>query len=120
MQSAIVTRTIQDAVKLLNATGVKYKIIDHDGKEYGALEVAAKPTLRHKKTHREYGSISNHFKTYIKDLTVGDVASIPLGSFAKEKEALRGAVAAWCNTHWGVGSYKSCVTDKNVEVLRIA
>lgn len=121
MQSAIVTRTIQDAVKLLNATGVKYKIIDHDGKEYGTLEVAQpKIQIRKRKSHREYGSMSSHFKDYIASLKVGDVAAIPLGQFAKEKEALRGAVAAYCNTHWGLGSYKSCITDKYVEILRIA
>ena len=121
MQSTIVTRTIADAIKLLNATGVKYKIIDHEGKEYGTLEVAQpKVTIRKKKVHREYGSMSSHFKTYINNLGVGEVAAVPLGQFAKEKEALRGAVAAWCNTHWGLGSYKSCITDKSVEILRVA
>jgi hypothetical protein len=76
--------------------------------------------IRKKKDHREYGAMSSHFKNYITNLKVGEVATVPLGQFAREKEALRGAVSAWCNIHWGLGSYKSCITDKAVEILRVA
>lgn len=121
MQSAIVTRTINDAIKLLNATGVKYKIVDHDGKEHGDLDLSQlKQPTRQKKAHREVGSLASHFKSYVTNLKVGEVASVPLGQFAKEKEALRGAMSAWCNIHWGAGSYKSCITDQAVEILRVA
>ena len=36
----IVKRTVTQAIKLLDASGVKYKIIDQDGNEFGDLVVA--------------------------------------------------------------------------------
>ena len=36
----IVKRTIAQAIKLLDASGAKYKIIDQDGNEFGDLVVA--------------------------------------------------------------------------------
>ena len=38
----IVKRTISQAIKLLDASGCKYKIIDQDGNEFGDLVVAIK------------------------------------------------------------------------------
>jgi len=45
----IVKRTISQAIKLLDASGCKYKIIDQEGNEYGSL-VVAEP----KKTSKNY------------------------------------------------------------------
>jgi len=122
MQSTIITRAIKDAVKILNATGVQYKVIDLEGNEYGNLQVAPppKPVLRKAKSHRQYGELQKHFRSYVENLAVGQVASVPLAKYKTERQALRAAAAAWCSINWGNESYKTCITDNAVEILRLA
>lgn len=124
MQSTIVTRTIREAIKLLDATHVKYVVVDLEGNEYAkGLEIQQPKSVepkRKKVAHREYGAIAQYYQPYIKTLKVGEVAVIPLGPFKAEKDVLRNAITAWCVANWGKNSYKSCITDNAVEVLRAA
>lgn len=124
MQSTIVTRTIREAIKLLDATHVKYVIVDLEGNEYAKGLEIQQPKLsepkRKKATHREHGAVAQHYQPYVNTLKVGEVAVVPLGQFKTEKEVLRGAITSWCVQHWGKNSYKSCITDNAVEILRTA
>jgi hypothetical protein len=111
----IVKRTIAQAIKLLDASGCKYKIIDQDGNEYGTL-AAVEP----KKTSKNYkfppGTMHRFYYPLIKDMKVGDVVVIK--NFDFEPKALQGAVTAWATEHWGKGSYKTCLVGPDVEILR--
>ena len=111
----IVKRTVAQAIKLLDASGVKYKIIDQDGNEFGDLVV-----VEPKKTNKIYkhppGTMYRFYYPLIKDMKVGDVVAIK--NFDFEPRALQGAITAWATEHWGKGSYKTCVVGPDVEILR--
>jgi hypothetical protein len=121
MQSTIIQKTIHEAVKLLKASGAKYIVIDLEGNRYGdgSLELAT-PTVKSRRQKREYGSLIAYYAPYVKDLSVGDVATIPFGPYNNEPEALRSAIAAWCSLNWGTNAHKSCTTKTTVEILRTA
>lgn len=115
-QPEIITRSISTAVKLLTVAGAQFKIITPDGTEYGELEV--KEIRRRKFTHTyPPGTLQALYSPYINDLQPGQVAQIPYGDFPKED--LRSAVTAYCSYKWGNGSYRSCITDQHVEILRV-
>ena len=111
----IVKRTIAQAIKLLDASGCKYKVIDQDGNEYGSLAV-----VEPKKTSKNYkyppGTMHKFFYPLIKDMKVGDVVVIK--NFDFEPRSLQSAITAWASWHWGNGSYKTCLVGPDVEILR--
>jgi len=111
----IVKRTISQAIKLLDASGCKYKIIDQDGNEYGSLVVE-----KQKKSTKTYkhppGTMHRFYYPLIKDMKVGDVVAIK--NFDFEPRELQGAVSAWASEHWGKGAYKTCTVGQDVEILR--
>lgn len=111
----IVKRTISQAIKLLDASGCKYKVIDQDGNEYGVLTVSepkkSSRTFKHKP-----GTMHKFYYPLIKDMKIGDV--VVLKNFDYEARDLQGAVTAWATEHWGKGSYKTCVNGQDVEILR--
>lgn len=111
----IVKRTIAQAIKLLDASGCKYKVIDQDGNEYGVLTVSVP-----KKTSRTFkhppGTMHRFYYPLIKDMQPGDVVAIK--NFDFEPRELQGAVSAWASEHWGKGAYKTCINGPDVEILR--
>ena len=113
-QLAITTKSIEQAIKLLSATGCQYKIIDAAGNEYGELQVVEKKKKRN--GTYQYGELTNHFKSYVRDLEVGDVAVIPIDKF--DYRNLIRCMSAWCNTKWGKGNVKTCRSGDTIQVLR--
>ena len=111
----IVKRTIAQAIKLLDASGCKYKVIDQDGNEYGVLAVS-EPKKASKSYKHPPGTMHRFYYPLIKDMKVGDVVVIK--NFDFEPRALQGAVTAWASEHWGKGSYKTCMVGPDVEILR--
>jgi len=111
----IVKRTIAQAIKLLDASGCKYKVIDQDGNEYGVLTVSepkkSSRTFKHKP-----GTMHRFYYPLIKDMKVGDV--VVLKNFDFDASDLQGAITAWASEHWGKGAYKTCVVGPDVEILR--
>jgi len=105
---------INQALKLLNASGCKYKVIDSTGVEYGDLETA--PPRKKRRGDLKFGAYSNHYKPYIENLAVGDVAVIPIDKFKYVK--LLGSLSAWCSTNWGKGNTKTCKAGNTIQVLR--
>jgi hypothetical protein len=110
----IIKRTIANAIKLLDAAGCKYKIIDQSGTEYGIL------TAQEKKKSKNYkyppGTLYKFYHPLIKDMKVGDVVVVK--NFDYEARALQGAISAWASEHWGKGAYRTCVVGPDVEILR--
>lgn len=106
---------ITQALKLLNAARCTYKIIDTVGNEYGTLETA-QPKKRHHNREVEHGAYSKHYRPYVDNLAVGDVAVIPIDKFKYVK--LLGSLSAWCSTKWGKGNTKTCRAGDTIQVLR--
>ena len=111
----IVKRTIAQAIKLLDASGAKYKIIDQDGNQYGLL-IVTEPKKASKSYKHPPGTMHRFYYPLIKDMKVGDVVVIK--NFDFEPRALQGAITAWASEHWGRGSYKTCMVGPDVEILR--
>ena len=111
----VVRRTIAQAIKLLDASGAKYKIIDQDGNQYGSL-IVTEPKKASKSYKHPPGTMHRFYYPLIKDMQPGDVVAIK--NFDFEPRALQGAVTAWASEHWGKGSYKTCLVGPDVEILR--
>lgn len=111
----IVKRTIAQAIKLLDASGAKYKIIDQDGNQYGSL-IVTEPKKASKSYKHPPGTMHRFYYPLIKDMKPGNVVVIK--NFDFEPKALQGAVTAWASEHWGKGSYKTCMVGPDIEILR--
>mgnify|MGYP003654386912 CR=1 FL=1 len=117
-QAAVITATIERAVKLLNATGAKYKVIAPDGTEYGTLVAVDPAKVRTRRPLTlPLGSISNHVRPHIERLKVGEVAEIPPLKGAS-LDSLRSTAASMAAHMWGPDAHHTTVTHNNVELLR--
>lgn len=115
-QLAITAKTIEQAIKLLKATGCQYKIIDVAGNEYGDLQAGTKKVNKRRPNAYAYGALTAHFKPHLRDLDVGNVAVIPLDKFKYPR--LLSCLTAWCTTNWGKGNTRTCRSGDTIQVLR--
>jgi hypothetical protein len=104
----------QNAIKLLDSLDAVYKVTFQDG----TVVVGGKHAKR--QSTYPHGSLTKHFEPFVKDMEVGDVASIPTGEY--EVESIRSALSGWTHRMWGQGAATSTVNhaSKTVEVLRLA
>jgi len=117
-QPEIISKTIASAVRLLNATGAKYKVIAPDGTEYGDLVIQTeKPRVR--VTTHERGYYNDHITPFLGGVKPGDVVTIPYKAGSTPIE-MRSVATAKCHQLWGKGSYTSSVGKHGVEILRIS
>jgi hypothetical protein len=114
----VVIKAIEDAIRLLNITKCQYKVISPTGDEFGSLEVAPKKKKRHV-TNRAYGELSAHYDKHI-DYTAapGDCVRIPLGKYTGHE--IRAGAFSKLSTLWGKKTYKTVITDDEVQILRTA
>jgi hypothetical protein len=111
--NTVKTLAIDQALRLLNASGCKYFVIDESGKTYGELPVEKKSK---KQSRYKPGVMSNYFKPFLVNAKIGDVVVIPFNDF--DPRALSGAITAYLSGTWGKQSYKSCTTNSSIEILR--
>jgi hypothetical protein len=116
---AITLKTIEQAIRLLNATGCKYKVIATDGQEFGELEIVRAPAKKKKQFGKlyPYGAMHKHYHPYLASLQVGDVACVPITPF--DANSLQSSITGWASKHWGPKTYKTCVSNNEVQVLRV-
>lgn len=126
----IIKKVTKDAERLLKSLRANYFIelpngdqIWHglEGYELRPSEEEEKPQRKKRETRTglPFGAISGYYRPFLdKCKQPGDVAEIPFGQF--EPEHLRGAIAAYCSTYWGKGTYTSVTNrvKKQVEVMR--
>ena len=114
----VVKKAIEDAIRFLNVTKCQYKVISPTGEEFGALEVVTKKK-KHQATDRAYGELRAHYDKHI-DYTAapGDCVRIPLGRY--QAKDIRSGVCAKLSSVWGKKSYKTVITDDEVQILRTA
>lgn len=117
-QPEVVTKTIEQAVRLLAASGSQFKVISPDGTHYGALEVVTKKkkTINPNRTYGELRKYYDHFVNY--QAKVGEVFEIPAGKYPPED--IRSGVCAKLSTLWGNSTYTSAIVEDRVQILRTA
>ena len=105
---------LQKAIAMLQGANAKYKIVDEEGKEYSNFVESKK-----RRSEFPFGSITNHLKPYIEDMSVGQLVEIPAMHFPLE--SLQSTTTAWFCTNVGKGSCMTAINrDKNVvEVIRL-
>jgi hypothetical protein len=114
----VVTKGIQQAIRVLIATKTDFKAILSNGEEYGNLEIVGKKK-RTANPNRVFGDLVRHYDQYIDyDAVVGDVFEIPKGPF--ESDEIRRGVCSKLSKTWGNGTYTTAVLEDCVQVLRIA
>ena len=122
MATTIQKQAAEKAIALLNASGAQFKVIFADGTEYGDLEVVTQKKHKRKVT-LPYGTLQSLYKPYVDEMQVGGVAQLPIAeavALGASANALRSAATAYASTKWGNNTYISTITDKHVELLRVA
>lgn len=119
-QPLVVTKTIQNAVRMLEASGAQFKVISPDGTEYGVLKVES-PRKKKMNPDREYGELRAYYDRFIDyNAPVGTVLQVPHNPKYKPEE-IRGGLCAKLTTRWGKGTYTTAVAKNGtVEIMRIA
>lgn len=112
---SIKDKTLQQAIKLLNALGCSYKIISAEGAEFGTLEVVKQQA----RTVRSRVFANTGYIQKIKAMSVGEVLTFtpPEGSTAEE---MRSAVCGTAHRLLGSGNYVTSVDATTVQILRTA
>lgn len=113
----IIEQTIIKAIKMLEACGCEFAVIDPNGDQHGELEVVV-----HKKrgpNKYPHGELRNYIKPYLSELSPGQVAVIPVGRF--DFSSLQSSISSAACAMFG---NESCTTSRNrenntVEVLRV-
>jgi hypothetical protein len=113
MAGEIKTKTLQQAMKMLDALKVQYKIIDEDGNVYDKL------IEKKQKSSIPRGDRRSYVLKFIENMDIGDVVEFPAGPYKIEE--LRSNAISWFNGTHGTGSCTSTVNkEKNTcEILRI-
>lgn len=117
----ILFRTIRAAAAAMAREGIPFEI--HLPADDGGVEVLGgiKQEGEKKRTRvvkHPRGEMRDYIMPHLRDLQIGDVATIPLGPYATEE--LRGAVTSHAHLLWGKGSYTSHSTEYNIELMRLS
>ena len=107
------TKALTNAVKLLNAIGAKYAIIDVDLKKYGELEVVTKSKRR--PARYPYGVIRKHIKPYLDHIAVNQTARIPVSPY--DLETVYGSASSTASVLWGKQCHKVGASEDKRFVL---
>ena len=107
------------AIAILHATPkVQFVIVAPDGTQYVRGNLQFRQRKKRPSKH-PFGTLMLHYKPYLKNLNVGEVAEIPFDKF--EFKSLRSAISAYCCTNWGKGAAITSISDdkKYLEVFRV-
>jgi hypothetical protein len=107
------TKALTNAIKLLNAIGAKYAIVDTDMRKHGDLEVITKKKRQPAKY--PYGVIRKHIKPYLDHIKVNDTARIPVSPY--DLNTVYGSASSTASVLWGKNSHKVGASDDKRFVL---
>jgi len=102
-------RAVDNAIKLLNAVGAQYAIIDTDGVKTGSLEVVTK--IKRRPSAYAHGELTKHVKPYIDNTKVNSTVEIPVGKF--DLATVYRSVSSHASKTWGNGSHSITSKDGN-------
>lgn len=106
-------KALSNAIKLLNAIGAKYAIVDSDSKKHGDLEVITKKKRAPAKY--PYGVIRKHIRPYLDHIKVNDTARIPVSPY--DLKTVYGSASSTATVLWGKQCHKVGVSDDKRFVL---
>lgn len=106
-------KALSNAMKLLNAIGAKYAIVDSDNRTHGDLEVKTK--AKRKPAKYPYGAIRKHVAPYLATLQVNQTARIPVHPY--DLETVYGSASSAASTTWGHKAHKVGTTEDKKFVL---
>lgn len=114
--SALHTKALDNAIKLLKAIGAQYAIKDSEGNLHGDLTAVSKKKKAPPKY--PYGSLASHVKPYINSCGVNQTVTIPIGAY--DLESIYGSTSSIASKEWGNGCHKIGTTPdkKNVVLTR--
>jgi hypothetical protein len=111
--NTIHAKALSNAIKLLNAIGAKYAVVDSDGKTHGELQVITKKKKAPAKY--PYGVIRKHIKPYLDNLKVNETARIPAAPY--DLETVYGSASSTATVLWGKQCHKVGSSDDKRFVL---
>jgi len=106
-------KTLNQAIRMLDAIGCAYAIKDTNGVTHGTLQLAHEPK---RQLRFQFGEIATHVRKYLADLGVGEVAYIPCDKYGN-KSITQTATAFMIKEH-GVGSFK-CAYNKAEDIVEV-
>lgn len=108
-------KELDRALVFLNSIGCKYKVSHPDGIDFTNIveEVAKKRSA----SHYPKGDLINHIRKYITDIQIGEVRSIPEGSF--DLARISSCATSYMSTTYGNKSYTSHRAKDTIEIMRI-
>lgn len=116
----VVQKTIQTAIRQLEAAGCEFRVNAPNGQSYGTLKVE-EPKKKKMNPDRAYGELRGYYDQYMNyNIKVGDVVEIP-HSPKYLPEEIRGGICAKLTDRWGKGTYTTAITKTGVvQILRTA
>ena len=112
--NSIHEKALSNAIKLLNAIGAKYAIVDSDSKKHGDLEVITK--AKRKPAKYTYGVIRKHIRPYLDHIKVNDTARIPVSPY--DLKTVYGSASSTATVLWGKQCHKVGVSaDKKFVII---
>ena len=106
-------KALSNAIKLLNAIGAKYAIVDSDMRKHGDLEVVTKKKRAPAKY--PYGALRKHVAPYLAPLQVNQTVRIPVHPY--DLPTVYGSASSTASTMWGQNAHKVGTTDDKKWVL---
>lgn len=110
-------KTLDDVLKMISGTGCRYKIVTPTGEEYGDLKIAVEPDQNIIKVKPQRAKYKHLFEKQILELGVGEVAVIPVPDNVLV-DNFQAAISGFCSNALGIGSFRTCRINGNVEVVR--
>ena len=112
--SALHTKALDNAIKLLKAIGAQYAIKDSEGNLHGDLTAVSKKKKAPPKY--PYGSLAKHIRPYLDSCGVNQTVTIPIGQY--DLDAIYGSTSSIASKEWGNGCHKiGTTTDKKAVVI---
>lgn len=113
---------LNKAITILQAMPVvKFVIVLPDGTTLTQGDLQLEKTKRKPRNLRfPIGSVCQHYKPYLENLEIGQIAEVPFDKF--DAEPLRSGIASHCSKIWGNGAAMTVINRSKqcVEILRIA
>lgn len=108
---------LNKAIQTLEALGIQYAVIDHEGTLHGNLTVAEKKSRL--KEGYEWGSRTKMIMPSIEDLKIGEVVTIECKEH--DVESVRSIASSILGKKFGSGACTTAIDrdKKTVEILRI-
>ena len=107
-------KALSNAIKLLNAIGAKYAIVDSDSKKHGDLEVNTKK--KRAPARYPYGVIRKHIRPYLDHIKVNDTARIPVSPY--DLNTVYGSASSTATVLWGKNSHRvGASNDKRFVII---